>query len=413
MNELMTKATLAREAAPLIASCSAEAKNDALMRIADALIAHTDEIAEANRADVLRAREAGTSDAMIDRLTLSPERILSVAEGVRSVALLDDPVGETVEKTVRPNGMTIEKVRVPLGVIGMIYEARPNVTVDSAALALKSGNAILLRGSSSALSSNEKLVQIMRDALDMSEVPADAVQLITEGGHETVTEMMRLRGYIDVLIPRGSGRLISSVVENASVPVIETGVGNCHIFVDASADPEMAKRIVINAKTQRPAVCNAAETLIVHRNFPDFEGLCQALIDAGVTLHGTVEVCCRIPGARPASEKDFAEEYLSLDMAVILCASVGEAMEHIRRYSTGHTEVIVTEDASHAERFLAGIDSASVNWNVSIRFTDGFEFGFGAEIGISTQKLHARGPLGLRELCSYKYIVRGNGQIRG
>ena len=293
MNELMTKATLAREAAPLIASCSAEAKNDALMRIADALIAHTDEIAEANRADVLRARESGTSDAMIDRLTLSPERILSVAEGVRSVALLDDPVGETVEKTVRPNGMTIEKVRVPLGVIGMIYEARPNVTVDSAALALKSGNAILLRGSSSALSSNEKLVQIMRDALDMSEVPADAVQLITEGGHETVTEMMRLRGYIDVLIPRGSGRLISSVVENASVPVIETGVGNCHIFVDASADPEMAKRIVINAKTQRPAVCNAAETLIVHRNFPDFEGLCQALIDAGVTLHGTVEVCCR------------------------------------------------------------------------------------------------------------------------
>ena len=350
---------------------------------------------------------------MIDRLTLSPERILSVAEGVRSVALLADPVGETGEKTVRPNGMTIEKVRVPLGVIGMIYEARPNVTVDSAALALKSGNAILLRGSSSALSSNEKLVQIMRDALDMSEVPADAVQLITEGGHETVTEMMRLRGYIDVLIPRGSGRLISSVVENASVPVIETGVGNCHIFVDASADPEMAKRIVINAKTQRPAVCNAAETLIVHRNFPDFEGLCQALIDAGVTLHGTVEVCCRIPGARPASEKDFAEEYLSLDMAVILCASVGEAMEHIRRYSTGHTEVIVTEDASHAERFLAGIDSASVNWNVSSRFTDGFEFGFGAEIGISTQKLHARGPLGLRELCSYKYIVRGNGQIRG
>ena len=271
----------------------------------------------------------------------------------------------------------------------------------------------MLRGGKEAIRTNRILVRIMRDALDMSEVPADAVQLITEGGHETVTEMMRLRGYIDVLIPRGSGRLISSVVENASVPVIETGVGNCHIFVDARADPEMAKRIVINAKTQRPAVCNAAETLIVHRNFPDFEGLCQALIDAGVTLHGTVEVCCRIPGARPASEKDFAEEYLSLDMAVILCASVGEAMEHIRRYSTGHTEVIVTEDASHAERFLAGIDSASVNWNVSSRFTDGFEFGFGAEIGISTQKLHARGPLGLRELCSYKYIVRGNGQIRG
>ncbi len=413
MQELMQKAAAAREAARKMALAATAEKNAALLNMADALLAGQAEILAANREDIARAQAAGISAAMLDRLSLNEKRVQAMAQGVRQVAALPDPAGEKLEETTRPNGMSIQKVRVPLGVIGMIYEARPNVTVDSAALALKAGNAILLRGSASALSSNRCLTLIMQSALRESGLPAQAAQLLEEGGHEAVQAMMSLRGYIDVLIPRGGAKLIESVVENAKVPVIETGVGNCHIFVDESADFEMAKAVVLNAKTQRPAVCNAAETLIVHRAFPHFQALCQALLAAGVTLHGTEEVCALIPEALPAEEKDFAEEYLSLDMAVILCDSFSEAVAHIQRYSTGHTEVILTENAENAEKFLREIDAASVNWNVSSRFTDGFEFGFGAEIGISTQKLHARGPMGLRELCSYKYLVRGNGQIRG
>ena len=402
MQELMQKAAAAREAARKMALAATAKKNAALLNMADALLAGQAEILAANREDIARAQAAGISAAMLDRLSLNEKRVQAMAQGVRQVAALPDPAGETLEETTRPNGMSIQKVRVPLGVIGMIYEARPNVTVDSAALALKAGNAILLRGSASALSSNRCLTLIMQSALRESGLPAQAAQLLEEGGHEAVQAMMSLRGYIDVLIPRGGAKLIESVVENAKVPVIETGVGNCHIFVDESADFEMAKAVVLNA-----------ETLIVHRAFPHFQALCQALLAAGVTLHGTEEVCALIPEALPAEEKDFAEEYLSLDMAVILCDSFSEAVAHIQRYSTGHTEVILTENAENAEKFLREIDAASVNWNVSSRFTDGFEFGLGAEIGISTQKLHARGPMGLRELCSYKYLVRGNGQIRG
>lgn len=417
MNELTYKAAAAKAAQRTLALLSPGEKNAALIAIADALEARVDEILAANDADVSRAKDKGTSGAMLDRLSLNRERIAGIAEGVRQVAALPDPVGDLIESFERPNGLRIEKVRVPMGVIGMIYEARPNVTVDSAALALKSGNAILLRGSSSALTSNSAITAIMREALAGTAVPADCIALLEEGGHEAVEEMMRYRGGIDVLIPRGGARLIASVVENAAVPVIETGVGNCHVFVDASADPDMAKAIVINAKTHRPAVCNAAETLLIHRDFPGADAVLASLCDAGVTVHGTVEVCERLRALGKenfveAADGDFETEYLSLDMAVAFVDSVNGAIAHIQKYSTGHTEAIVTADASSAEKFLNSIDAAAVNCNASTRFTDGFEFGFGAEIGISTQKLHARGPLGLRELCSFKYIVRGDGQIR-
>lgn len=417
MTELIRKADAAKAAQRALALLTADEKNEALISIADALESRCEEILAANKADTDAAREKGTSGALLDRLTLNESRIAGIAQGVRQVAALPDPVGDIIERFERPNGLLIEKIRVPMGVIGMIYEARPNVTVDSAVLALKAGSAILLRGSSSALASNRTLAGIMRDALARTAVPADCVALIEEGGHETVTEMMRLRGKIDLLIPRGGARLISSVVENSCVPVIETGVGNCHIFVDASCEPDMARDIVINAKTQRPGVCNAAETLLIHRGYPHAAELLGALCDAGVTLHATEEACALLrslgrEGFVPACEKDFAEEYLSYDMAVAFVSSTDEAIEHIQKYSTGHTEAILTSDAGSAEKFLSTVDAASVNLNASTRFTDGFEFGFGAEIGISTQKLHARGPLGLRELCSYKYIVRGNGQVR-
>lgn len=406
----------ARSAQTTLALLPTEQKNSALHAVADALVGHTDEILSANAEDTAKARAAGTSPALIDRLSLSAKRINSVAEGVRQVAALPDPVGEVLEHTTRPNGLEISKVRVPMGVIGMIYEARPNVTVDSAALALKAGSAILLRGSSSAENSNTALCRVMRDALASTAVPPDCVSLITGGGHDAVNEMMRLRGYIDVLIPRGGAKLIQNVVLNSTVPVIETGVGNCHIFVDASAKPSDVAKIAVNAKAQRPGVCNAAETILFSRAFPDVAGVCRALADAGVTLHATKWVRDILDkegiASVDATDGDFATEYLSLDIAVGDVADVDEAIAHIRKYTTGHTEAILTEDAANAEKFLNSIDAASVTHNASTRFTDGFEYGFGAEIGISTQKLHARGPLGLREICSFKYVVRGNGQIR-
>ena len=412
--KILEQAKAAKIASRVLACVTTDEKNRALGLIADALEKRCGEILAANALDVEAARAKGTSESMIDRLSLTGPRISAIAEGVRQVADLPDPVGEVVEKTTRPNGLVISKVRVPLGVIGMIYEARPNVTVDAAALTLKAGSAVLLRGSGSAMHSNETLVRVIRDALRGTAIPEEAVDLIDGTSHDSVDEMMCLRGYIDLMIPRGGAGLIRRVVEGSRVPVLETGVGNCHVFVDETADADMAERIVINAKTQRPSVCNAAETLLVHRGRPDMlKRLCSALAENGVTVHGDEEVCALIEGAVHATEKDFAEEFLSLDMAVKLVGSVDEAIEHITRYGTGHTEAIVTESRENADHFVRSIDAAAVNVNASTRFTDGFEYGFGAEIGISTQKMHARGPLGLREITSYKYIVEGNGQIRG
>ncbi|MCQ2456644.1 MAG: glutamate-5-semialdehyde dehydrogenase [Clostridia bacterium] len=413
-NKILEQAKAAKISSRVLACVTTDEKNRALGLIADALEKRCGEILAANALDVEAARAKGTSESMIDRLSLTGPRISAIAEGVRQVADLPDPVGEVVEKTTRPNGLVISKVRVPLGVIGMIYEARPNVTVDAAALTLKAGSAVLLRGSGSAMHSNETLVRVIRDALRETAIPEEAVDLIDGTSHDSVDEMMCLRGYIDLMIPRGGAGLIRRVVEGSRVPVLETGVGNCHVFVDETADADMAERIVINAKTQRPSVCNAAETLLVHRGRPDMlKRLCSALAENGVTVHGDEEVCSLIEGAVPATEKDFAEEFLSLDMAVKLVGSVDEAIEHITRYGTGHTEAIVTGSRENADHFVRSIDAAAVNVNASTRFTDGFEYGFGAEIGISTQKMHARGPLGLREITSYKYIVEGNGQIRG
>ena len=412
-NRLIAQATEAKEASVVLAGSTTEEKNRALMLIADALVEKCGEILEANKRDVDEAVEKGTSASLIDRLTLTEKRVSDIADGVRQVASLPDPVGEVVEKYDRPNGLVIKRVRVPLGVIGMIYEARPNVTVDAASLALKAGSAVLLRGSGSALESNKTLVKVMREALADTEIPETAISLVDGKSHDVVDEMMSLRGYIDLMIPRGGAGLIRRVVDGCRVPVLETGVGNCHIYVDLDADGDMAEKILINAKTQRPAVCNTAETLLVHRDREDLlVRLCGALKDAGVTVHGCPVVCEKIPYAVPAVERDFKEEYLSFDMAVKVVSDTDDAISHIRRYGTGHTEAVITGNREVADKFIREVDAAAVNVNASTRFTDGFQYGFGAEIGISTQKMHARGPLGLREITSYKYVVEGNGQIR-
>ncbi len=411
-NELLLKAKAAKDAAVVIATLTSEEKDEALGLIEKALLERADEILEANALDVKSAEEKGTSKSMIDRLTLTKGRIEGIAEGVRQVISLKDPIGDVVEQSIRTNGLSIKKVRVPLGVIGMIYESRPNVTVDAAVLSLKAGSSALLRGSKSAVKSNEKLVEVIKDALDRSKIPSDAVVLVDSSSHDTVDELMSLRGLVDLIIPRGGASLIRRVVENSKVPVLETGVGNCHLYIDKAADAEMAEKILINAKTQRPSVCNAAETLLIHKDSGMALNLCKCLKAAGVTVHGCERICEIFPEAIPAGEKDFAEEYLSFDMAVKLVDSLDEAISHIRRYGTGHTEAIVTSDRAAADKFIREVDAAAVNVNASTRFTDGFEYGFGAEIGISTQKMHARGPLGLREITSYKYIVEGNGQVR-
>lgn len=411
--ELIAQAKEAKEASVKLVSVTTEEKNRALELIARALIEKSAFILEANKLDVEAAWAKGTSAAMLDRLTLTEARIADIAEGVRQVAALPDPVGETIEEFVRPNGLRIRKVRVALGVIGMIYEARPNVTVDAAVLALKAGSAVLLRGSGSALSSNTAIVKVMREALSETEIPETAISLVGGVSHDVVDEMMSLRGYIDLMIPRGGASLIRRVVDGCKVPVLETGVGNCHIYVDADADADVAERILINAKTQRPAVCNAAETLLIHKDREDLiTGLCAALSRAGVTVHGCPEVCRLVDYAVPAEEVDFTDEYLSLDMAVKVVDGIDDAIAHIRRYGTGHTEAIITANKAAAEKFTLEVDASSVNVNASTRFTDGFQFGFGAEIGISTQKMHARGPLGLREITSYKFIVEGDGHVR-
>ncbi|MCW2864093.1 MAG: gamma-glutamyl phosphate reductase [Actinoallomurus sp.] len=411
--QVLDVARRARQAAAELAPLPRGTKDAALHAIADALLARSPEIVEANAADVARAHEAGISEYMIDRLSLSPDRVTAIAAAVRHVASLPDPVGESVRGYTLPNGLDLRQVRVPLGVVGIIYEGRPNVTVDAAALTLKSGNAVLLRGSSSAYDSNTALVEVMRSAL--TELPADAVQLVPGRDRDSVKYLMRARGLVDVLIPRGGAALINSVVEESTVPVIETGVGNCHVYVDADADLDMAVNILVNAKTHRPSVCNAAETVLVHRDIaPTFlPRALEALRDKGVTVHGDDDVRAYSGDVVAATDKDWSEEYLSLDLAAAVVGSLEDAVAHIRRYGSAHTEAIVTTSQAAARRFVALVDSAAVMVNASTRFTDGEEFGFGAEIGISTQKLHARGPMGLAELTSTKYVVTGDGHLKG
>jgi glutamate-5-semialdehyde dehydrogenase len=386
--------------------------------MADALDARTAEILDANAADVAAARAAGTPEAIIDRLALSAARVAAIAQSLRDTARLADPVGDVVRGSTLANGLEVRQIRVPFGVVGMIYEARPNVTVDAAGLCLKSGNAVLLRGSSSAFRSNTAIVAALRDAVDKTGLPADAIQLVDASTRETVRELMTARGLVDVLIPRGGADLIRSVVDGSTVPVIETGVGNCHVYVDAGADVEMALEILLNAKTSRPSVCNAAESLLVHASVaPAFLALALPALDAaGVTVHGSPDVVSAGATAGvavpAATDDDFGREYLSLDLSARVVASLDEAVEHIRRYGTGHSETIVTRSLERSREFTAAFDAAVVLVNASSRFVDGGEFGYGSEIGISTQKLHARGPMGLAELTSTKYVVIGIGQIR-
>jgi glutamate-5-semialdehyde dehydrogenase len=408
----------ARVAATALATASRRTKDAALVGMAEALIARTTEILQANAADVERARAAGTAEHLVDRLSLDAKRISAMADGLRQVAGLPDPVGEVVRGSVLPNGLELRQVRVPLGVVGIIYEARPNVTADAAGLCLKSGNAVLLRGSSSARVSNDAIGDALRAAIAAHGLPADAIQLVDASSRDSVKELMRARGLVDVLIPRGGADLIRSVVEQSTVPVIETGVGNCHVYVDAAADLKMALEILLNAKVSRPSVCNSAESLLVHAAVADeFLALAlPALREAGVTVHGDERV--RTAGVRAgvevavADEADYAAEYLSLDLSAAVVSSVDAAIVHIRQYGSGHTEAIVTGSQSAAHQFVNEVDAAAVVVNASTRFTDGGEFGFGAEIGISTQKLHARGPMALPELTSTKYIVTGTGQTR-
>ncbi|MFM9135319.1 MAG: glutamate-5-semialdehyde dehydrogenase [bacterium] len=408
----------AREAATALRTLTREQKDAGLAACAAALRAHADEIVSVNAEDVARAREAGTESGLLDRLTLDRARLEGIARALEEVADLPDPVGDVVRGYTLPNGLEVRQVRVPLGVVGIIYEARPNVTVDAAGLCLKSGNAVLLRGSSSASATNAALVDVMRDALAESGIPSDAVQLVPGATHDSVKYLMTARGLVDVLIPRGGEGLIRSVVEGSTVPVIETGVGNCHVYVDRDADVDKAVRILVNAKAQRCSVCNAAETFLVHAEIADrfLPVAMTALRDAGVTVHGDDRMlgyaeAAGVPCA-PVTDDDWAAEYYSLDIAAGVVDSLDEALSHIRRWSSGHTEAIVTDSQSAARAFVAGVDAAAVMVNASTRFTDGGEFGFGAEIGISTQKLHARGPMGLPELTTTTYVVVGDGHIR-
>ena len=409
-------AARAREAAHALALATRAEKDAALHATADGLLAREAEVLAANADDVARAEAAGTPANVVDRLRLTggPDgRVAAMAAGLREVAGLPDPVGEVVRGSTLANGLELRQVRVPFGVVGMIYEARPNVTADAAGICLKSGNAVLLRGSSSAAASNAAVVAVLRDALTASGLPADAVQLVPADSHDTVKALMRARGLVDVLIPRGGAGLIQSVVEESTVPVIETGVGNCHVYVDASADPEQAVAVVVNAKTQRTSVCNAAESLLVHAAHSDslLPRLVSALQDAGVTVHGDPTVAA-LPGVVAATDDDHAREYLSLDISAAVVPDLDAAVAHIRRFSSGHTEAILTRDQASARRFVAAVDAAAVLVNASTRFTDGGEFGFGAEIGISTQKLHARGPMGLPEMTATKYVLTGDGHVR-
>lgn len=410
--DFLEQARAARSASFDLACLNRGRKDDALHAMADALLAASGDVLAANAADVARASEY--SPAMIDRLRLDEGRVRAMAQGLRDLAQLPDPVGDVVRGWRLPNGVAIRQVRVPLGVLGIIYEARPNVTADAAGIALKSGNAVLLRGSSSAIDSNRAIVAALRTGLDRQGIIPDAVQLV-EGGREVTSEMMTARSLIDVLIPRGGAGLINAVVAGASVPVIETGTGNCHLYIDEHADQQIALNILLNAKTQRPSVCNAVETLLVHSRIADefLPRALEALVEAGVRAHGGDDVARYSSSVIAAGPDEFEAEYLSLDIAVRVVADLEAAVAHIRQYTTGHSETIVSENRKSISRFVSAVDAAAVLVNASSRFVDGGEFGFGAEIGISTQKLHARGPMALPEMTSTKFIVEGSGQIRG
>ncbi len=403
----------ARVASTELALATRATKDAALLAMADALVERSSTILAANGEDCAAAEASGTAPHLVDRLRLTPDRVAAMAAGLRDVARLADPVGEVVRGSTLANGLELRQVRVPFGVVGIIYEARPNVTADAAGLCLKSGNAVLLRGSGSAARSNSAIVAVLRVAAAANGLPEDVVQLVPSEGHETAKALMRARGLVDLLIPRGGAGLIRSVVEESTVPVIETGVGNCHVYVDAAADLDVAERIVLNAKTHRTSVCNAAESLLVHETVAaEFvPRITKALQAAGVTVHGD-ETFADQEGVVGVTDEDYGMEYLSLDISAAVVPTLDEAIAHIRRYSSGHTEAIVTTDQAAARRFAAAVDSAAVMVNASTRFTDGGEFGFGAEIGISTQKLHARGPMGLPEMTSTKYVVTGDGHTR-
>ncbi|MED4972784.1 glutamate-5-semialdehyde dehydrogenase [Geobacillus sp. G4] len=412
MSELLEKAERLKTASQTLAMLSAEEKNEALEQIAQTLDRERAFILQENEKDMAQGREQGLSPALLDRLQLTNERLDQIIDGVRQVASLPDPVGEIIAEWTRPNGLRIQTVRVPLGVIGMVYEARPNVTVDAASLCLKTGNAVLLRGSTSALHSNKALVRVMKEALRTTTVPETAIELLEDTSRETAQRMFRLNNYLDVLIPRGGAGLIRSVVENATVPVLETGVGNCHIFVDESAERQMAIEIVLNAKLQRPSVCNAVETVLIHERWPYAADLLETLHARGVELRGDQRLASAYPFISEATEDDWYTEYLAPILAVKLVADVDEAIGHIRRYGTKHSEAIITENEVNVRRFFQAVDAAVLYHNASTRFTDGEQFGYGAEIGISTQKLHARGPMGLVAITTTKSLVYGTGQIR-
>ncbi|MDP9068327.1 MAG: glutamate-5-semialdehyde dehydrogenase [Actinomycetota bacterium] len=401
-------------AAPAVAKLPGGVRDAALLAMAEALEASGEQLIRANAQDVEAARDQGTAATTLDRLTLTEKRLTSMADGLRAVAAQPDPVGEVVEGWKRPNGLSIEKVRVPLGVVAVIYEARPNVTSDVAGLCLKSGNACILRGSSIALRSNRALVEVLTAAAMEAGVPPDAIQLIDDPHRESAVQLMQAKGLVDLLIPRGGRALIETIEENATIPAIIDGDGNCHVYVDRAADPQMASNIVLNAKTQRPSVCNAAETLLVHEELADkwLPEALDALAAAGVEIRADARARQVWPLAREASDEDWATEYLDLTLAVKVVASIDEAIAHVNRWGTSNAEAVVTEDLSAARRFADEVDSGSIFINASTRFSDGGEFGFGSEIGISTQKLHARGPMGLRELTTCKYVVWGDGQTR-
>ncbi|MFQ7291412.1 MAG: glutamate-5-semialdehyde dehydrogenase [Monoglobales bacterium] len=412
--ELLIKGTLAKDAAMALAGISAQTKIDALEAIAQALIEHTDEILAANTKDIAAAQDNGISKAMTDRLRLTKERIEGMAEGVRQVNALSDPIGEVVKMWKRPNGLLIGQKRVPMGVIAIIFEARPNVTVDAAALCLKTSNACILRGGKEAINSNVTLMKIMQDAAYAAGIPEGTLNIVEDTSRETSTELMRMNGYVDMLIPRGGKGLIKSVVENATVPVVETAAGNCHVYVDEDADLDMALKIVLNAKVQRPSVCNAAETLLVDKKIADkfIPLVFDALKEKNVEIRADKASKAIYSDVNDADEEDYYTEYNDYIMAVKIVDGVDEAIKHINKYNTKHSEAIVTNSYANSQKFLNEVDAAAVYVNASTRFTDGFEFGFGAEIGISTQKMHARGPMGLEALTSIKYIIYGDGQIR-
>ena len=414
MPDVMDICKRARGVSGRVATLPSEVKDAALLAMADALQSSAERLVSANSEDVERARADGTSSTLIDRLTLTDKRIAGMATGLRAVAAQNDPVGEVVQGWKRPNGLLIEQVRVPLGVVAVIYEARPNVTADVSGLCLKSGNACILRGSSIALSSNKAIVEVLRAAASSAGVPEDAIQLIEDAGRESATELMQAKGFVDLLVPRGGQALIKSIEDNATVPFIIDGDGNCHVFVDRSADPKMATDIIVNAKTSRPSVCNAAETLLVHAELAEkwLPGALDALAEKGVEVRGDDRVRQLWPGAAEASDEDWGTEFLDLVLAVRVVDSLDDAIEHVNTWGTSNAEAIVTADVTAARRFTTEVDSGSIFVNTSTRFSDGGEFGYGAEIGISTQKLHARGPMGLRELTTTKYVVWGEGQVR-